>query len=900
MATVQDQILNANLAISSTIEFYPDRRDLMSQAILAQLRNLVEGVALLAVNKSLDQEFDYLNNVKPALKAIKGMGRFKFIYHFHDLIQKSGSHYTFDGEGSERLMLKYYENLYKIRHFIHNEYGISILENLEDFPVNLDPSLKEYHEKIAEKINHKTIIPPNEIGERFYIHKTKPFFLDGKVYYEVTFYPAINKVSKFDRIIAFSDIEITDKYAANLVIDTDEINVLDRKMPIMVIRRWHVSIRPCEFNNFAKILGKKIDVKSNSREYAALMNKLTITSDSLISFMDMPDIEYNAIKTECLQGVEITKIFPVLDAARTLIRSSSCGCNVLKYLMLRMNNELLKSQYSSNTCDTLSDLYLKRACKPFDKMPFCTSLAGHNPKFGDVFDSIEITGREAELLSRKIRNNVEQNGVLYTPVDELGLFGNVPALVKGFNDDLFWAHRTRRGIVLDKKHAVISGYEVDTVDIIKKFKEFTSQGILGYGQSVDQWLKQPAHSHLIDDDLKKDALRDLFSHSRLALIYGAAGTGKSTMIDYIAQYFNDKDKLFLAHTNPAIDNLKRKVTAQNSRFRTISYQKNQAEVSCDLLIIDECSTVSNTDLLAILEKVTAKLIVLVGDVYQIESIQFGNWFSIAPAFIPKTSIFELKNPYRTQDGHLLNFWGKVRNIENDIAEVIAHYGYSASLDKSIFDRKQDDEIILCLNYDGLYGINNINRFLQSANSNKSLVWKTSTYKVGDPVLFNDSDRFKPLIYNNLKGWIVDLEREKGWVTFDIKLDREVNSFNVEGYDGLEYVDQSVVRFKVYDYLPSSSDDDDDDVNIYVPFQVAYAVSIHKAQGLEYDSVKVVITDENEDNITHSIFYTAITRTKKDLKIFWTPETQQNILNNLQRVVNPRDIALLSSRNSDVK
>lgn len=35
---------------------------------------------------------------------------------------------------------------------------------------------------------------------------------------------------------------------------------------------------------------------------------------------------------------------------------------------------------------------------------------------------------------------------------------------------------------------------------------------------------------------------------------------------------------------------------------------------------------SNADLIQVLEKTSFKLIVLVGDVYQIESIQFGNWF----------------------------------------------------------------------------------------------------------------------------------------------------------------------------------------------------------------------------------------------------------------------------------
>ena len=77
--------------------------------------------------------------------------------------------------------------------------------------------------------------------------------------------------------------------------------------------------------------------------------------------------------------------------------------------------------------------------------------------------------------------------------------------------------------------------------------------------------------------------------------------------------------------------------------------------------------------------------------------------------------------------------------------------------------------------------------------------------------------------------------------------------------------------------------------------MAYAVSIHKAQGLEYDSVKIVITDANEEDITHSIFYTAITRARERLKIFWTPETQQDVLKNLRRRSNPKDVSLLTSR-----
>lgn len=81
----------------------------------------------------------------------------------------------------------------------------------------------------------------------------------------------------------------------------------------------------------------------------------------------------------------------------------------------------------------------------------------------------------------------------------------------------------------------------------------------------------------------------------------------------------------------------------------------------------------------------------------------------------------------------------------------------------------------------------------------------------------------------------------------------------------------------------------------MPFQIAYAVSIHKAQGLAYDSVKVVITDANEDDISHNIFYTAITRAREHLQIFWTPETEHAVLGSLRRTVNRKDAALLTER-----
>lgn len=58
--------------------------------------------------------------------------------------------------------------------------------------------------------------------------------------------------------------------------------------------------------------------------------------------------------------------------------------------------------------------------------------------------------------------------------------------------------------------------------------------------------------------------------------------------------------------------------------------------------------------------------------------------------------------------------------------------------------------------------------------------------------------------------------------------------------------------------------------------------------IEYDSVKIVITNEIDEMITHNIFYTAITRAKQKLKIYWSPEVLEKILSSLKPRNNSRD------------
>ena len=891
MTTVGEQIQSANDAICENIDSLADDRALLSQNVLAQLRNLVEGVVVRLHTGTSGAEFKH-EAVAPALAFVRADARFNFLGRFHKLIQKSASHYTLDGDASERLMLKYYEYLFRTRHVLADCCETEVLANLESFPIDLDPSLKEYHEKIGDRIEavRRSRLSSGR-SDRYYIHKTRPFFTGGRIYYEVTFYPAVNKVSKSDRIIAFTDIDMTDEYSAMLALENDSIDVFGETMPITIIREWAVSIRPCEFDNFARLLGITTNVQTNSPEYRYVMGRLTSQSSNLLDVIDLPDNDYGAVRADGTARVGRPQIFPVLDEARRLVQAAAPGHNVIRYLMLRMHNQILKPQYYPEGCTRLSGMKAQYGCIPFDTMPFCTSLIDHNPRFWDLVESIGMTGRDNEVLARRVKSNVERYGMLYTPVTDLEEFGDVAKLIGAHNDKLYYKH-THRRLEEDKEHVFVQGYEDDASEIVEKLQDFASDGIDGYTKAVERWLEQTPNA--LDDEVKKDALKRLFSDSCVALIYGAAGTGKSTMVDHIANYFNSNSKLFLAHTNPAVDNLKRRVTAQNSTVRTVSSHIRQAasDAEFDLLVIDECSTVSNADFLKVLETTSFKLLVLVGDVYQIESIQFGNWFGLMRSFVPPTSVFELTTPFRTKSKNLLGFWDKVRSIADDVAEVIARNGYSSQLDKSLFEVQSDDEIILCLNYDGLYGINNVNRFLQASNQGEATTWRASTYKVGDPILFNETGRFRPVIYNNLKGRIVCITPERDRVQFDVELDRNISEFDVHGTE-LKWMGNNTVRFAVYNH--DVSDDDDDSLNTTVPFQVAYAVSIHKAQGLEYDSVKIVITDANENDISHSIFYTAVTRARERLRIFWTPETQQAVLKGLRRSTNPKDAAILSSR-----
>ena len=219
---------------------------------------------------------------------------------------------------------------------------------------------------------------------------------------------------------------------------------------------------------------------------------------------------------------------------------------------------------------------------------------------------------------------------------------------------------------------------------------------------------------------------------------------------------------------------------------------------------------------------------------------------------------------------------------------------SSKLTNDVFNYN-DNEVVLCLNYDGLYGINNVNRYLQSKNLNKNFLYQQNIYKINDPVIFVVNEYDVLGIYNNLKGKIVEINDSNTEIEFSIEVDKLLNSLHYKDII-IDKIDEnkSLVKIKKQ---KEYSDDDDTDINLKtkLPFQVSYAMSIHKAQGLEFDNVKIIITKESDEQITKNIFYTAITRAKKNLKIFWEPEVAKEISDILSKndASDKKDISIIN-------
>lgn len=156
----------------------------------------------------------------------------------------------------------------------------------------------------------------------------------------------------------------------------------------------------------------------------------------------------------------------------------------------------------------------------------------------------------------------------------------------------------------------------------------------------------------------------------------------------------------------------------------------------------------------------------------------------------------------------------------------------------------------------------MNQYFQNANTrSEAYLWKNGLNKKGDHIIFTNTKR-SLLLYNNLKGTILNIEYGEKKIIFTIEVETRLTEIQCRD-ESFKYVrmteNGTVIEIEIISWDDDLSEEDK--IKTVIPFQLAYAISIHKAQGLEYESVKIVIPSSNAEKITHSIFYTAITRAK---------------------------------------
>lgn len=669
---------------------------------------------------------------------------------------------------AERLMLKYYNYLWEIRRFMRENYNKSILENLEKFPLDLDTVDSEYYEKVAKQIENIDLTKRNVRVSRYYVHKIPPFFVNGERYYEITLQLAGVYSTKYNRVTVYSKMTITTYYSIQIAYTETELELWGIRNNIKVLNDWKVAIDPTCLNKLSKMLMKHTKINRNYQEYVNLMEFLTETGMNLFELINMRKERFSQIYNRVFGTTNTHDFGDVLIQIRREYSKSSCkvGKNTIGYAMLHMRDEILEDLLPNKFYPKrISEkLFVSSRCYPFEKNPMIANLVGTKTSKKDKESIIELLD-DSKVVSlvqpyMTIDNLISETGELLFKKSEIGS----DAVIENYNTSLDDWERDKGYFIIEKEGLVtIASYYDTTINILKRLLQLTHNVSLDRQEENERFIKNCGIK--FDDIDKKIALKHLFVNSNIMLIYGAAGTGKTTLINYISRMFGNARKLYLTKTHTALQNVIRSLdkNIDNCDFEIIdSITRSNSAVIHDIVFIDECSTIDNRTMELLLGKISNDaLIVMSGDIYQIESIDFGNWFFYAKDIVKaKGASIELSSTWRTEKEELKGLWKAVREKSTIVTEMLSMEGpFSENLGENIF-HLDEDEVVLCLNYDGKFGLNNMNQYFQNANTNsKAFSWEEWSYKIGDRIIFTNTRR-STLLYNNLKGTIINISYAK--------------------------------------------------------------------------------------------------------------------------------------------
>lgn len=384
------------------------------------------------------------------------------------------------------------------------------------------------------------------------------------------------------------------------------------------------------------------------------------------------------------------------------------------------------------------------------------------------------------------------------------------------------------------------------------------------------------------DEMQQQAIVEAVKNG-LLVITGGPGTGKTTTINGIIRYFEMEglDIYLAAPTGRAakrmteatgyeaktIHRMLELTGAPEEKSGSIHFERNaQNPLEADVIIIDEMSMVDIFLMHALLSAVVAGTrLILVGDVNQLPSVGPGSVLKdiIASGEFPVVELVKIFRQASQSDivvnAHKIN-QGVPVSLDNKSMDFFFLKRYDANVIISVVitliqkkmpkfvDAEPYDIQVLTPMRKGLLGVERLNIILQQYLNPPSKEKKEKEHGKG---LFREGDKVMQIKNNYQLEWeirgLYGIPVEKGVGVFngDTGIIKEINTFaetiTVE-FDERRFVEYS---FKQLEEL-----------------ELAYAITIHKAQGSEYPAVIIPLLAGPKMLMNRNLLYTAVTRARK--------------------------------------